>query len=325
MRLTGGKVFDLEKGFVTRDLCTDGSQISSQDGGGVTADLSGYSIIPGLVDVHFHGCVGEDFSDATPEGLQRMADYELSQGVTHICPAGMTLPEETVTRLGQALTFRYGHDAATRAPSKQTATQRKGRAKDEEVGDAAPAGREIHRTWRKPSFMEAQKRGKDYGNAIHGAMEYIHYDACGDAEGVVQELDRLLDQGFLTEEQRQMIKPEKIADFFASPLGQKLRSGTPYLREFKFSILDDGRHYDPDLEGEEVLLQGVVDCALLEEDGITIIDFKTDYVTAETLDALTDRYRIQVQTYADALSRIYQKPIKAAYLYLFALNRFVQM
>lgn len=99
MRLTGGKVFDLEKGFVTRDLCTDGDRISTRDGGGVTADLSGYSIIPGLVDVHFHGCVGEDFSDATPEGLQRMADYELSQGVTHICPAGMTLPEEQLTAI----------------------------------------------------------------------------------------------------------------------------------------------------------------------------------------------------------------------------------
>jgi N-acetylglucosamine-6-phosphate deacetylase len=56
-------------------------------------------VIPGLVDVHFHGCVGEDFSDATPEGLQRIADYELSQGVTYICPAGMTLPEDQLTAI----------------------------------------------------------------------------------------------------------------------------------------------------------------------------------------------------------------------------------
>ncbi|MDD6160013.1 MAG: N-acetylglucosamine-6-phosphate deacetylase, partial [Oscillospiraceae bacterium] len=57
----------------------------------------GCYVIPGLVDVHFHGCVGEDFSDASPEGLQRIADYELSEGVTYICPAGMTLPEDQLT------------------------------------------------------------------------------------------------------------------------------------------------------------------------------------------------------------------------------------
>ena len=56
-------------------------------------------MIPGLVDVHFHGCVGEDFSDATPQGLQRIADFELSQGVTYLCPAGMTLPEDQLTAI----------------------------------------------------------------------------------------------------------------------------------------------------------------------------------------------------------------------------------
>ena len=74
-----------------------------------------------------------------------------------------------------------------------------------------------------------------------------------------------------------------------------------------------------------MLLQGVVDCALIEADGITIIDFKTDFVTEETLTDLVDRYRMQVQTYADALSRIYQKPVKESYLYFFRLNRFVSV
>ena len=73
------------------------------------------------------------------------------------------------------------------------------------------------------------------------------------------------------------------------------------------------------------MLQGVVDCAMIEADGITILDFKTDYVTEQTLPELTDRYRMQVQTYAQAMSRIYQKPIKAAYLYFFRLNRFVSV
>lgn len=53
-------------------------------------------LIPGLMDIHFHGCVGHDFCDGTPEALEAMAAYELSNGVTSICPASMTLAEDTL-------------------------------------------------------------------------------------------------------------------------------------------------------------------------------------------------------------------------------------
>ena len=99
MQVIGGQVFDLEKGFVERELHTDGPLLSAASGDGEVLDARDCYVIPGLVDVHFHGCVGEDFSDATPEGLQRIADYELSQGVTYICPAGMTLPEDQLTAI----------------------------------------------------------------------------------------------------------------------------------------------------------------------------------------------------------------------------------
>lgn len=99
MRITGGQVFDLREGFVTREVCTDGALLSAASGDGRVLDASGCYVIPGLIDVHFHGCVGEDFSDATPDGLQKMADYELSRGVTYICPAGMTLPEDQLKRI----------------------------------------------------------------------------------------------------------------------------------------------------------------------------------------------------------------------------------
>jgi len=99
MKITGGQVFDLKEGFVARDVCTDGALIAAASGDDQILDASGCYVIPGLVDVHFHGCVGEDFSDATPDGLQAIADYELSQGVTYICPAGMTLPEEQLTKI----------------------------------------------------------------------------------------------------------------------------------------------------------------------------------------------------------------------------------
>jgi len=99
MKVIGGQVFDLEQDFVARDVYTDGELIAAVSGDDQVLDASDCYVIPGLVDVHFHGCVGEDFSDATPEGLQAIADFELSQGVTYICPAGMTLPEDQLTAI----------------------------------------------------------------------------------------------------------------------------------------------------------------------------------------------------------------------------------
>ena len=97
------------------------------------------------------------------------------------------------------------------------------------------------------------------------------------------------------------------------------------LREFKFSILDDGSSFGDGLEGEKILLQGVVDCAIVEPDGITVIDFKTDRISEADLDAAVQRYQYQVQAYAEALSRIYQRPIKRSCLFFFKINRCVDL
>ena len=227
--------------------------------------------------------------------------------------------------LKSALSYRYAHTAATETPSKQTATGRKGRQKDAEAAESAGNAKSAERSWRQPDFLSRQASGKTYGSAMHAALQYIRYEDCGSPEAVSREIQRLVMGKFLTEEQGSLVRCDQLARFFQSDIGKKLRSGTRYLREFKFSILDAGRHYGEGLEDEQVLLQGVVDCALLEEDGITILDFKTDRVTEETVAAAADRYRLQVETYADALTRIYEMPVKARYLYFFSLNRFVEV
>lgn len=65
-------------------------------------DAENLFIIPGLVDIHFHGCAGYDFCDGTPEAFRAIYDYETSQGITTLCPATMTLPEERLTRIMRA-------------------------------------------------------------------------------------------------------------------------------------------------------------------------------------------------------------------------------
>lgn len=100
MILTGGRVFDTRRGFVERDLCLEGDRIAPS-AGGKTIDVTGCTLIPGLTDLHFHGCRGADFSDGDPAGLETMAAYELSRGVTQICPAGMTLAAEQLVKICQ--------------------------------------------------------------------------------------------------------------------------------------------------------------------------------------------------------------------------------
>ena len=233
------------------------------------------------------------------------------------------IPEEELVRIQKGLAFSYPHMSAAQMPSKQTATAQKGRVKDLEALENTEEPPQPVRKWRRPAFVTPQFSGREYGNVMHTVMQYISYEKCTDVAGIRREIAGLVARGFLTQAQAQAADPVKLSRLFASEIGRKLRSGIPYLREFKFSILDNGKQYDPSLEGESVLLQGVVDCALLEKDGITVIDFKTDYVTEETLSGILSRYRQQVQTYADALQRIYEQPVKAKYLYLFHLDRFV--
>ena len=62
---------------------------------------------------------------------------------------------------------------------------------------------------------------------------------------------------------------------------------------------------------------------LAQEDGITVLDFKTDRVTKETVVSAANRYRPQLETYAEALSRIYEKNVKEKYLYFFHLGELI--
>ena len=240
-------------------------------------------------------------------------------------PERTEAPVTIAAELAEGLGFRYGWQAATTAPSKQTATQRKGRVKDQEAAENAPEPKRSGGAWRKPSFAGRIISGREYGNALHGAMQYIRYESCTDEGSVRAEVDRLVAERFLTREQGTLVDCGKIARFFETDVGRRLRKGENVLREFKFSVLDEGTAFDPALVGEKILLQGVVDCALMDEDGITVVDFKTDHVTETTIQGVAERYRPQVEAYAEALSRIYERPVNRSLLYFFRLERFVEI
>lgn len=85
-------VIDMEDGIITDIIETE-----------FVPDQETSYVIPGLVDIHFHGCVGADLCDGDVESIRKMADYEASRGVTGICPATMSLPVEELHRIMTAV------------------------------------------------------------------------------------------------------------------------------------------------------------------------------------------------------------------------------
>lgn len=93
------KIYTEDKKFIPGEIGVRDGKFAAPAADGTAADDEvldgeGCYMIPGLIDIHFHGCVGDDFCDAKEEAIANMANYEASIGVTSICPATMTLAEE---------------------------------------------------------------------------------------------------------------------------------------------------------------------------------------------------------------------------------------
>ena len=129
-----------------------------------------------------------------------------------------------------------------------------------------------------------------------------------------------MEQKFLTRQQYDAVDPNRLAAFFDSALGKRVLSAPQLVREFKFSVLEDAGRYDAQLAGEQVLLQGVTDCCILEKDGLVILDFKSDRVKAGFEAERAEYYRGQLDAYGRALSEIFGLPVKERLLWFFSTD-----
>lgn len=227
----------------------------------------------------------------------------------------LTLPDAPALR--QMLDYRYPYAAAGSTPSKVTATQLKGRGLDDEISEYAVRAAPRPIQFRKPAFLEKRMTASEAGTVVHLAMQFLRYENCGSEDGILDELSRLVQEEFLTEAQKNAVDPQKILRFFESPLGKRVLQAKKIKREFKFSVLMEADAFLPGTEGEKVLLQGVTDCCLIEEDGVAVLDFKTDRVRPGGEPQRAEYYRGQLEGYAAALSRIFGQPVKEKILYFF--------
>ena len=94
MIIKNAKVYAKDQTFAEGDIHIENGVFCTQTQEGGIVDAKGCYAIPGLIDLHFHGCAGHDICDGTPQALSNIAEHEAANGITGICPATMTLPYE---------------------------------------------------------------------------------------------------------------------------------------------------------------------------------------------------------------------------------------
>ena len=273
------------------------------------------------------GQEAEDFS-LTEDALWQVFLHKDTPGIC--LPAGTEAggnsaadaPALPVNR--EALDFVYPYAAACTAPTKITATQLKGREKDREIVQETIQPY-VRRDFSAPRFLSGRRplTGAERGTATHLVMQHLPLKEDTDVGAVVEDLAA---RRFLTREQAEAVDQAAVRRFLASPLASELQKADRVEREFRFSLLMPGEKYFPELDGgEEVLLQGVVDLFAVRDGGVTVVDFKTDYVTEDTLPEKIAHYRPQLEAYSAALERILELPVKHRILYFFCAGQAVEV
>lgn len=172
----------------------------------------------------------------------------------------------------------------------------------------------------KPSFACLGADAATRGTAVHKFLELCDFEAA--ARNAKDEAKRLLDDGSLNEEEYGLIDFLKIDKFFGSSLGKRLVLSGETFREYKFSVFRQaGELYEGlenDLAKEQIVVEGIIDCAFREEENLVLIDYKTDRV--DDMETLKRRYENQLNAYKTALSECEGRPVKEAYIYSLYLS-----
>ncbi len=180
-------------------------------------------------------------------------------------------------------------------------------------------------------FPRSGKKGAltaaEIGSAHHAFLEHLSLEGALTAAGLAEEAARLGRENVLTSEQIACLDFDGLAAFWESETGAQLRGQAPFIRrELPFTA----RFAAPDLArlgaeefagvgaGEFVVVQGVIDLAAVLPGEIWLLDFKTDHFPASELAEKIRVYRPQLELYAEAISRIYRRPVARRWLHFLA-------
>lgn len=262
-------------------------------------------------------------------------------------------PEENERKLmylGERFAYQYPHPGLQKLYTKTTVSELKIAAMAEKDEAAFHTFEEKEVVPYIPGFRREQEKvsGAVRGNAFHRTMELLDFTYLFTESGLFtgcpnnyEEYRRGLDKNRLqnrleeflqretislrlTEEYAKAVSLPKILNFLEQELAYRMwraqEQGLLY-REQPFVLGIDAKRLDPDLpEGEKVLIQGIIDVFFIEDGEIVLLDYKTDVI--DSLEALWNRYNVQIQYYEEALTKLMQMPVKERILYSFYLEKY---
>ncbi|WP_246120410.1 helicase-exonuclease AddAB subunit AddA [Cohnella terricola] len=175
---------------------------------------------------------------------------------------------------------------------------------------------------RRPRFMSARElTPAERGTAYHLVMQHLPLSGEAAEEHISGLLDGLVEKRILSADQRNGIEASAVAAFCRTPLFDRMRQAARIWREVPFTYgLNAAEVYPEALapaSGETVVIQGVIDCLFAEEDGLVLVDYKTDALKGQDAANAAEKHRYQVEKYAEAVRGIAGAPVKEAYVYFF--------
>ena len=258
--------------------------------------------------------------------------------------------ERKLMRLRERFAYQYPHAGLQKLYTKTTVSELKIAAMAEKDEAAFHTFEEKEVVPYIPAFRREQEKvsGAVRGSAFHRVMELLDFtyvfvesglfEKCPgdyetyrkrlDAERLKKRLEEFLQRETvslrLTEEYAKAVSLPKILNFLEQELAYRMwRAQEQELlyREQPFVLGIDAKRLDPDLpEGEKVLIQGIIDVFFIEDGEIVLLDYKTDVI--DSLEALWNRYNVQIQYYEEALTKLMQMPVKERILYSFYLEKY---
>ena len=163
------------------------------------------------------------------------------------------------------------------------------------------------------------------GTAYHRVMECLDYGHAGSQEEIRSQLREWVDNKKMERKEAESVRVRDIWNFVESSLGQRMKAASEkklLFREQPFVIARKASELEPQWQCEEdVLVQGIIDGYFIEDEEIVLVDYKTDFVRRGEEQKLIDRYRVQLEDYAQALERMTGRKVKERYIYSFTLGK----
>ncbi len=215
-------------------------------------------------------------------------------------------------KISEQVAYVYPFEEATRLPSKLSVTQ-----------IAATESEQLKVSLSTPRFLQKEKMsGADRGTAVHTFLQFADFDNC--LVNLPAELERMEQLRFLTPEQKAVIDEKKLSAFFSSNICRKMMSSPHAYREYKFMYEMPAKELFSETDSEEaILLQGIADCVIEEEDGLIIVDYKTD--RGMSTEALAARYAPQLILYRRAIEEQLRKKVKSIVIYAVEAEREIEL